>query len=398
MKNGKRDESNNWSIRQEKVGDDDIFSVDIQAAKVFENEIHHVKCGVDNYTGDTIRNEKGCHRFLNGVVGHITGKIKKSHQNANKAPTQMAKYVSKRFSTYTMWTNVERLTKTTKAEDKLFNNLKNSLVTKGYSDGNCFVRCGTGGSFYDTGLGPISRHEKSLACQTVCYDPIKDRYERLYGFGSEKPAELSPWSLNEQVINDVSYRAYQDNFRPGIVNLNPYVPVIQDEAPILPVCVSELEYNKNGLVCSCGNKYGDMTEFFANSINLRSAYGNKQSEWKAIRSCLDRIKPYAYHQPAVYLLNACHVIYTIVTPPGTGSVQESHDLGHYGHNLRGCRIYWDFYRRNTHLSDAQLDDEMCKLWAQNAKDFDRGPNHKHPDFSYVNDLLEDKACDSYKRR
>jgi hypothetical protein len=399
-KNAKRD-SRHWAVSQRRDGEDDVFTVDVRGHD-FHNEIHHVQCGIDHYTGNTEANERMCHKFLNDVVDRLTARMSAAYDEANTSPIAMAQYLRKRFGTYSTWRNPDTLRKNSKVKDKLFQNLKNSLVSKAYADSNCFVRCGRD-SYYRRNIHGPSVDYGSVACQTGCYDPIRDQYERLYGFGgcsvtSQGRAADSPWDLDEKTMNRVAYTAYtrrdKYGYDPGYVNMNPYIPLLQEQSPILPVCYSDLLGNQDALVCSCGNEYGDMTEAFAQTVNLKAE--TKNGEWKAIRSCLDRIKYHAYESPGKYLINACHVIYTIVAPPYTRSAQEEDDLGHYRHNWDACRKYWDFYNQNKWMSDKQLDQHLCQLWSRNAKDFDRGLNHKHPDFSYVNDMLEDHGCKRYK--
>lgn len=193
-----------WAVGQVRDGADDLFKVDIQA-HYFENEIHHEQCGKDSYTGNTKENRRGCDRFIDDVVDQVTKRISNAFAEANKEPRAMATYLKERFSTYSMWRNVETLpTKRAEVQEKLFQNLKNSLVSKAYADGNCFVRCGSSSTFRDDAFGPHLEFGDQV-CQTVCYDPIEDKFERLYGFsgqsnGSQSPAAQSPWSLSERSI------------------------------------------------------------------------------------------------------------------------------------------------------------------------------------------------------
>jgi hypothetical protein len=142
-----------------------------------------------------------------------------------------------------MWTNVETLrTIEPKIHNKVFQNLKNSLVSKGYADGNCFVRCGTAGWFRQDSYGPHVDFGDNVGCQTVCYHPIYDNFERLYGFSNGKASNY-PWMLSEidmskwrasQAYGSLvltsppdtnSYNAYQSRnvrgFYPGAINLDP---------------------------------------------------------------------------------------------------------------------------------------------------------------------------------
>ncbi|KAF1919019.1 hypothetical protein BDU57DRAFT_527121 [Ampelomyces quisqualis] len=394
--------SPDWTLGKRRDGNDDVFTVDVKA-HYFKNEIHTEKCGIDSYTGETKDNEKGCREFIDSVVDRLISRMSKSFADAAVSPTATALYFRKRFSTYSTWERANTIKKDPKVKAKLAKNLQNSLISKAYADGNCFVRCGQAPGYQFDHQGPSVSYGPNVACQTGCYDPIKNQYERLYGFIGDKetsqgPAASPPWNLDEQKMNTVALSAYFNRdkygYYPGSVNLDPYTPLIQDGSPILPVCYSDLSGYQDSLVCNCGNRYGDMTEEFANNVQLKAQ--GKQNEWKAMRSCLDQIKPYAYHSPATYLLNACHVVYTIVAPFASGSAQQKDDLGHYLQNYFACQKYWKFYQDNKGMSDKQLDIALCKLWGKHAKDFDRGPNHKHPDFSYVNDMLEDHGCKGYK--
>lgn len=388
-----------WKIekRQDKYGD--VFRADV-SGHYFENDIKYQKCGTDNYTGDTKKNKRACEAFVSNVINRITMRMTAAYTAANHdSPIAMASYLQDKFATYSTWRNADKI-HIPAVKAKVKSNLQNGLVSKAYADGNCFVRCGTARG-YKVNFGPSVDIDKDVSCQTGCYDHIKNTYERLYGFEDswslgEGNATKEPWNLDEKRIIKVAGNAYKNrkryNFYPGTVNLNPYTPLTQDMSPILPVCYSELGYQHH-LICSCGNRYGDMTSQFAQAVNLRAV--GKKNEWKAIDSCLNQIKPLAYDSPAAYLLNACNVIYKIAAPKGTGSAQEKDDLGHYKHNYKACARYWTYYNANKHQSDAELNRALCNLWGQHAKDFDRGTNHNHPDFSYVNDMLEDHGCKDF---
>lgn len=392
----------NWNIEKRQDRDGDVFVADV-SEQYFKNEIKHQKCGLDNYTGDKEKNKRACEAYVNNVIQSIAQRMSKAYTDANyDSPIAMAAYLQNKFSTYSTWHNADRIY-VPAVKIKVKKNLQNSLVSKAYADGNCFVRCGNAPGYKVDLSGPSVHYAHDMSCQTGCYDPIKKRYERLYGFDgrlktSQGHAANEPWNLDEKVINKVSVNAHEAglmSIHPGIVNLDPYTPLDKDLSPVLPVCYSRLGF-QHQLVCNCGNEYGDETSKFAQFVNLRAE--GKRNEWKAIDSCLDQIDSLAYNHPAAYLLNACNIVYHIVAPMGSGSAQEKHDLGHYKHNFGACKVYWDFYKKNQHLNDGDLNKRICTLWAEHAKDFDRGLNHKHPDFSYVNDKLEDHGCWGYLDR
>jgi hypothetical protein len=116
----------------------------------------------------------------------------------------MAEYLRGRFSTYTMWNNVERLReKETEVRDKLFQNLKNSLVSKGYADSNCFIRCSAAGftGIWDSVI--IGTGKDNTLFQVVCHDPTRHKFERLYGF-NDGPTVQHPWSLSEEQMSKLA--------------------------------------------------------------------------------------------------------------------------------------------------------------------------------------------------
>jgi hypothetical protein len=237
----KRGSNERWEVHASQQGYDDVFKFMVTSHS-FQNEIHHVKCGVDNYTGDTSSNNRACREYLSGIVDHVKDRLGSSYRDASYSSDAMADYLRRRFSSYTMWTNVETLrTKELKIHNKVFQSLKNSLVSKGYADGNCFVRCSTAGWFRQDSYGPHVDFSDNNACQTVCYDPIYDNFERLYGFSNGKASNY-PWMLSERDMSKwrvfqaygslvltsppdtSSYKAYQSSnvrgFYPGAINLD----------------------------------------------------------------------------------------------------------------------------------------------------------------------------------
>lgn len=196
---GKR-QSERWAVDHKREGWDDIFNVNI-TAQYFRNEIHVEQCGIDHYKDSTRKNEAACRKFLADIVGQVTHRMNTTFATANEEPRAMTNYLKKRFATYTTWTNVDLLReKEEPIRNKLFQNMKNSLVSKAYSNGNCFVRCAKTMEMLDTAFpnGPVDLGEAK--CQAVCYDPIKDRNEALYGFNPDDATKF-PWSLSQKKIS-----------------------------------------------------------------------------------------------------------------------------------------------------------------------------------------------------
>lgn len=195
---GKR-QSDRWAVDHKREGWDDIFKVNIKA-QYFQNEIHSEKCGIDNYTGNTTKNEVACQEFLADIVNQVTNRMNTTFRVANAEPQAMTTYLKKRFSTYTTWSNADLLReKEWPIHDKVFLNLKNSLVSKAYSNGNCFVRCSKDKDSLNTAFANDPVDFGEAKCQAVCYDPIKDKNEPLYGFNPDVATEL-PWLLSLKKI------------------------------------------------------------------------------------------------------------------------------------------------------------------------------------------------------
>jgi hypothetical protein len=114
---------------------------------------------------------------------------------------------------------------------------------------------------------------------------------------------------------------------------------------------------EGNMPCTCGDKYGGMTAAFAGAVHLKPTH--KDGEWKAVRNCFDRLSYLAELNPAKCISNACHVVYSIVAPPGSGSSLERKNLGHYAENLRACKVYWDIIKRNKHtVSERELNRQI----------------------------------------
>jgi hypothetical protein len=145
---------------------------------------------------------------------------------------------------------------------------------------------------------------------------------------------------------------------------------------------------------TCGDKYGDMTAAFTGAVNLKPKH--KDGEWKAVRNCLDRLSYLADYNAAKYISNPCHVVYSIVAPPGSGSNLERKNLGHYAEHLRACKVYWEIIERNKHtVSEHELSRQICQAWSIHAVDFTRSHKHHKQDMSYANDMLEDHGCSGW---
>jgi hypothetical protein len=163
-----------------------------------------------------------------------------------------------------------------------------------------------------------------------------------------------------------------------------YVPPVENESPILPVChnkVRSLSGVNDEAICMCGDEFGDMTAAFAMAVNLKptapDGSEDKESEWSYIRTCFKSLENLGRSQSAIYLSNACHSVYSIAAPPGTGSYLERKNRGAYRENLEACNVYWDIIERNKQLSKDELNHLICLAWGENARDFKRGWTKKH---------------------
>lgn len=420
-----------------KIDDDSLFHIDIDGER-FRNSIKHQKCATDNYTGDTRKNEQECRDILKEVAEHIVQKVENSLHEINDASwvdknwregfiSPVAIYLYKRYHSYDHFIAFDQLQRQPEIlENKLFERMKNSLVTKAYADEGCYLKCTSTNNDGSTVVrGPEDRPKHIMgntACLSGCYDPTEQKFERLYGlqgapgqFGrwdaSNGPATQQPWNMSEARISTASLQAYLNRnpvgYFPGYFDSNPYEMLVKDFTPILPVCRSELQRltterkkhskgdKRNGYFpCTCGNKYGSESEVFWKASNWDS--NDKHFERDRLKDCHEGpLKGLAGSHPAAYLVNFCQIYYIAVAPPGTNSWEEKHDKGHYTKNKIACNHYLNYYRDNHQQPDHVLNVGMCKLWSKYSIDHHRGIDHKR-DFSYANSALFHGGCAPYK--
>lgn len=316
-----------------------------------------------------------------------------------------ANTIGKRYSSYQMFIGADsEVFRREPLEEKLFQNFKNSLVSKAYSDQNCYLKCHPAPPnttehpreiIYD---GPDG---KQVVCLTGCFDSIKGGFEQLYGLEWKygEPATKGIWKLDEANISKVSWEAYKNRdmtgFLPGRIDLNPYLDQIKDHSPILPVCFSEIEpefYDVKGLpvsgqMCSCGDKWGSETGMMLGASNWQG--GSRKEEEASLLSCLFRLTPLSKTSPAAFLVNMCNVFFKEVAPPGGHSYQEEHHKGHYAWNHHMCRRVWNTYERYKG-NEHDLEVQVCEQWKWFAKDMHK--NGRHVDFSFVNNLIDNTGC------
>ncbi|KAH7082161.1 hypothetical protein FB567DRAFT_530708 [Paraphoma chrysanthemicola] len=297
----------------------------------------------------------------------------------------------KRFPTYETFMNPDvRALSKERLQEKLRENLKNSLITKAYSDQNCYMRCKPAGNGSVRGPGEKTYQYDghSVNCKPGCYDPVSGNFDRLYGFDDGKVTQ-QPWSLNEERITEESWGAYArkdyTGYLPGRIDLNPYHDQIKDHTPILPVCYSTvgLGNDRKGLPCSCGDKYGNETFMVLNADYWRGQ--DYKDETDKFKTCLDRFKDMAGIHPGVFMINMCNAYYHLLVPVGQGTKSEKENKGAYKENLAMCdRIRWD-HIWNEDSGDRAVDRAVCKTWREYAKSKHRDGGHS--DFSWANSVL-----------
>lgn len=352
-------------VQQRKTADGDLYVAQIDEV-LFKNDIHHEICGLDHVSRASTssqclahtdlessicsipviswRNKQNCYEFLNTTSEQINKRIAQSIDFADSPLLDFSKAIVKRYSSYTIFHGADVLPlNKEKLTAQLRSNLKNSLVSKAYSDEGCYVQC------YDRGTsftGPRSIHMGNIVCTSGCFDPILGGFEELYGF-NDGVAERGPWDLNQTEITRVSWQAYKsgnlEGYLPGTMDLNPYKDHIKDHSPILPVCYSDIKdvwvdsIPRSGLLCSCGDKYGNETDRMLASVDWRSK--TKKYEYQDLNVCLDRLAPQVLTNPGAYLISKCthtnsaqiytylfladmcNVFYKQLVPPGSGSHQ-----------------------------------------------------------------------------
>ncbi|KAF2113005.1 hypothetical protein BDV96DRAFT_579566 [Lophiotrema nucula] len=359
----------------------------------FRNVIKHVECGTDGILDNRAENEETCHNLLRDVEDKVFAQIDQQLKNTNdpneifnawdgSRPAPLAEYLRYQFSSYASFAAFRGQRSSPLLEEKVFQNLKNSLVSKAYADEKCWVRCGT------HGLND---------CHTGCYDASIHTTDNLYGLDPERSlaAEQDPWNLNQTRILQTSYQAYVNRdptgYLPGSFDLNPYQNNVREITPVLPVCRSS--FRNTNFPCSCGNQYGDESDMFWAASSWASD-GGKKDEYKIIRECIQHLSGLSHSNPAAFLVNMCQVFFHAAVPPRTGSHQEHDNKGYYQDNLRMCDSVLEHYKNNKHQSDKDLDHDICRIWGlQNHGHHKAGFNE---DFTYVNDRLADHACHDYR--
>ncbi|KAF2796735.1 hypothetical protein K505DRAFT_334902 [Melanomma pulvis-pyrius CBS 109.77] len=416
---GRKRSAEGWIFDQDQGTNRKIFNARMRNER-FQNDIRHEECSTDNYTGDTKKNEKKCRKLLQEVCDSALNRIQASLWEINDPEwvkrnwvageaSPVALYLQDRYSTYANYIAFQSIQLNPKAlENSLFQNLKNSLVTKAYADEQCYLKCSTN-SHPGISSGGNVHQFGDATCMSGCFDPTEQRSEQLYGLDHRKGylgAEKEPWNLNETLISAESYSRYQSRdpigYLPGDFELNPYEASVRDKTPILPVCKGDYikladDYVKGigQFPCSCGNKYGSESARFWSASNW--AGGQKKNEYKYIMDCRDGpLKSLIDQYPAAYMINMCQAILTIA-PPGTGSYQEKKNKGSYSQNVLACNKFMQYYRDNSRQSDQFLDENMCKLWSKYSDNWHRGGNKKHQDFSYVNHDLSHGGCKKWKK-
>ncbi|KAH7070460.1 hypothetical protein BKA63DRAFT_77538 [Paraphoma chrysanthemicola] len=363
-----------------------IFVAEVNE-QMFQSGIEQKACGTQFFRTDPIESERGCRSYIRNVVDQIDSQFEAKTRLEGDSIGSSALNIGKRFTTYEAFIAAEdRFVKTEDLQRKVKDNLKNSLVTKAYADQNCYLKCEPGDSASSSRQKVYNHNGKKIKCTTGCFDPITRNLDPLYGF--DRGAGESPWSLSEAKINDVSWDAYQRHdwtgFIPGRVDLNPFVDHIKEHTPILPVCYSEFGLNPedNGLLCNCGDKYGNETELVINAAHW-VARGYKQ-EHEQFGKCIERLKPWANH-PAAFLINMCNAYYKQLVPPGRGTYSEARNKGAYKQNLEMCKVIWTDYEAMKNDSEGTLDRIVCKRWRDMSKS--HHADGGHADFSWVNSVV-----------
>jgi hypothetical protein len=405
-----RKRSSGWELEH----DENAFVVKMDRNH-FSNDIKQQVCGIDNYTGDQTKNIQACHDILDDTMESITAKLRRSlamtHDLENwqhGAPSPWAESVAKRFSSFEPLVAALGLqTHRASSESKMFEKLKNGLVSKAYADEKCYNRCTKGGAGFEWSTSQVHHFSDGVRCRAGCYDPTEQRFEDLYGLSSKSAAaEKAPWHLNETNIVALSWLAYEqrsgEGFLPGSLDLNPFGDNFRDHSPILPTCFSEFQnipqefaHHKgvSHVPCTCGNKYGNESMLFWAASDWSG--GDKHYERNMLKDCVkdDYMKAMAYNDPAAYLVNMCQLHYHAFAPQGSYLFQ--HNRGHWRENQIMCERAVAYYKDHEHYDDATLNDKICTIWAANADDFHR---NLKADFSQVNSALNHGGCKGYKKR
>ncbi|KAF2011576.1 hypothetical protein BU24DRAFT_284242 [Aaosphaeria arxii CBS 175.79] len=391
----------------------------------FTSEIKQRKCGPGTY-GKSTEGGGQCYLYIQNAVDHVKDKLVKTMVRLNTPPDLNAEtwepplvtHLKLRYSTYANFIALRKLEIFLEASeavsDQVLNKMKNNLISKIYTDQQCYVKCtsadAVGREAKESRPGDV-HYYGDTACLSGCYEPVHQQHEELYGlnYGGVRNirASLDPYNISEVALVNASYDTYNkglvDGFLSGEFNLDPYQQDLKDTTPMLPVCKSDyLRLSRSHSAssgtwpCTCGDKYGSQSElFWASSVWLARHW---EYEDDVIEDCREGpLSVLKKTNPAAYLINMCNVFYKGVMKPGAGSHQESKDKGDYYHNYEACRVYWKYYEEHKDTAnDAELDVGMCKLWSRFSKNWDKGGDGRD-DFSYVNDDLEDNGCKPYKK-
>ncbi|KAF2731150.1 hypothetical protein EJ04DRAFT_514811 [Polyplosphaeria fusca] len=382
----KRSDSNNeWKMQQM----DDIFTVDVSKT-YFKNWIKDEKCGKDGYINNQADNQWSCadllHKVTRGILDKMEGKIREPHKERD--PRLLAQLIHDMYSTYwnfiafRTWENYPGALK-----EKLYTNMKHSLVSKAYQDQQCLLKCTRK---QDGRQGVYHPPSSSVDCLAGCFDPLDRDFERLYGFPK---AERPPWNITERRIAEVSYASYlrrdPNVWRPGDFHLTPYGNNVKDLSPILTVCSSD-EITLSGFPCTCGDKYGSESRVFFET----SPWFGTHEVGKTIHECRGNLRHLVNSSPGAYLINMCHIVYSAVAPDGTHSAQEQKDGFHWGENKEMCEKVVKFWRDHRKgYSDAMMNKKICMIWDRRAKDKHRDiHSSKKEEWSHINHDLRHGGC------
>lgn len=117
--------------------------------------------------------------------------------------TDFARIVGMRYSTYNVFARADVLSlHKPKFQEKLRDNLKNSLVSKAYVDQNCYVKCRVSKRKLDY---PVSDRDNlyppngtdvkagiNISCMSGCFNEISREFDKLYGFDGNGVATRGP--------------------------------------------------------------------------------------------------------------------------------------------------------------------------------------------------------------
>jgi hypothetical protein len=290
-----------------------------------------------------------------------------------------------RYSTFTTVRGADAIAMDKpKLKEKLSKNLMHSLISKAYSDQNCYLRCQVttenSTTYHDKALqkslhsnhGTDVPENTNVICKSGCYDRIGSKFERLYGFEGSEDRNGGPatgkWGLSEQRINKASWNAYinrkPESYLPGRIDLSPYQPNVKDGSAILAVCLIKPKINEirevSTLPSNCGNNFGIETAM-ASDAGYWTVSG-KESERTALMHAFADHKWKSRKNAAAFLTTMCDLYYKTIIPPGAGSNMEKKNRSKYKENYEMCLDVWAFYEKNKHKSDEEIDSGICHIW------------------------------------